>query len=326
MKDFEVLVLDGAYPSSVAMSRDILDAASTFAPAAGAPRPTWGMYSLNGGRVHLRDGISIETAKLPPRRSGLRSVCVIPGLGAEPRTLLARMKEPECVMLARRLAAHVDAGGSVAASCSAVFLLDAAGLLAQRRATTTWWLAATLAQISPACTVDADRMVCADGPIVTAGAAFAHADLLLHLIRDRFGPKLSEAIARYLLLDHRHFQSAYVIPEVLAGGHALVQQLTARIESALPHAPSITQLARELCVSERTLARHVRHATGNSPRSLIQSIRMRRARDLLQNSRMPMEQVAAAVGYADTTALRRLLRRTTGQSPATFRSSRSVAR
>jgi AraC-like DNA-binding protein len=135
MKDFEVL-LDGAYPSSVAMSRDILDAASTLAPAVGAPRPTWGMHSLSGGRVHLRDGISIETAKLPPRRS-------------------------------------------------------------------------------------------------------------------------------------------------------------------------------------------VRHATGNS---LIQSIRMRRARDLLQNSRMPMEQVAAAVGYADTTALRRLLRRTTGQPPATFRSSLSVAR
>ena len=62
MKDFEVLVVDGAYPSSVAMSCDILAAAAQFADKVGAPIPTWGVYSLQGGQVALRDGLGIETA------------------------------------------------------------------------------------------------------------------------------------------------------------------------------------------------------------------------------------------------------------------------
>jgi transcriptional regulator GlxA family with amidase domain len=325
MKDFEVLVIEGAYPSSVAMSRDILDAAAKLAPDVGSPVPTWGLYSLKGGRIPLRDGISVETTPLPPRRQGNRSICVLPGLGADPKVILARMQEPDGVAIARRLAAHVERGGQIAASCSAVFVLHAAGLLAGRRATTTWWLAPTLGQLLPACTVDADRMVCADGPVVTAGAAFAHADLMLHLLRDRFGPRLSEVVARMLLLEHRHAQSAFMVPEVLASGHALVAQLTKRVESSLPHTPAISQLARELCVSERTLARHVRHATGKSTRGLIQSVRLRRARTLLQDSRMTIDQVAAQVGYQDATALRRLMRKVVGATPGRFRASSAVS-
>lgn len=326
MRDFEVLVFRGAYPSSVAMSRDILDAAAQVAAKQGVAIPTWGIYSLEGGRLPLRDGISIQTRRLPARKPGTRSVCVIPGLGADPGALLAQMRTPEGLAIARRLARHVACGGQVAASCSAVFVLHAAGLLAGRRATTTWWLAPALARQSPDCTVDADRMVCADGPVITAGAAFAHADLMLHLLRERFGPALSEAVSRLLLLEHRHSQTPFMVPEVLASGHALVAQLTARLETSLPRVPPISQLARELCVSERTLSRHVRKATGKSTSGLVRSVKLRRARTLLENSRMTIDQIAVAVGYQDATALRRLVRKTTGASPSRFRAAATVSR
>jgi transcriptional regulator GlxA family with amidase domain len=326
MMDFEVFIIDGAYPSSVAMSRDILDAAAHVAARMGIAVPTWGLYSLAGGRVALRDGISVETRPLPPRRQDLRSVCVIPGLGADPDVIGARMALPDGRAVARRLVAHVARGGQIAASCSAVFVLQAAGLLKGRRATTTWWLAPALAGMAPDCMVDAARMVCADGPIVTAGAAFAHADLMLHLLRERCGPALSETVARMLLLEHRQSQSPFVVPEVLASGHALVAQLTARLEKSLPSVPPISQLARELCVSERTLSRHVRRATGKSTSGLVQSVKLRRARTLLENSRMTIEQIAAEVGYRDATALRRLMRRTAGASPRQFRATTTVTR
>ena len=107
MKDFEVLVIDGAYPSSVAMSRDILDAAAALAPRVGIPAPTWGLYSLHGGRVHLRDGISVETRPLPPRRLQTRSVCVVPGLGADPAVIIERMRQADGRAIAR-LRGYVD--------------------------------------------------------------------------------------------------------------------------------------------------------------------------------------------------------------------------
>jgi transcriptional regulator GlxA family with amidase domain len=182
-----------------------------------------------------------------------------------------------------------------------------------------------LARESPACAVDADRMVCADGPVTTAGAAFAHADLMLHLLRARFGPALVDAVSRWLLLEPRHSQAPFIAPEVLASGHSLVKRLTARLEGALPDVPGIAELARELCVSQKTLARHVRKATGKGTGEFVRSLRLRRARALLQDSRMTIDQVAAAVGYQDATALRRLMRQSTGASPSHFRQAATVA-
>ena len=53
--------------------------------------------------------------------------------------------------------------------------------------------------------------------------------------------------------------------------------------------------------------------------ALIRSIRLQRARSLLQHSRMSVEQIAAAVGYRDATALRRLVRKASGTTPVGLR-------
>jgi len=52
----------------------------------------------------------------------------------------------------------------------------------------------------------------------------------------------------------------------------------------------------------------------------VQSVRLNRARMLIERSRLTIEQVAAQVGYEDATALRRLMRKSTGASPSRFRS------
>jgi transcriptional regulator GlxA family with amidase domain len=58
--------------------------------------------------------------------------------------------------------------------------------------------------------------------------------------------------------------------------------------------------------------------------ALIRSIRVHRARSLLRTSRMPVEQVALAVGYRDATALRRLMRQAVGATPGHIRATASV--
>ena len=325
MADFELLLLEGTNPSGVAMTRDILAAAALFAARSGIAVPTWAMRSPAGGRVHLQGGITADTRPLArPRRDRL-PVLLVPGIwvgGAG--ELRARLAGGDCLHAIRHVAAHVDAGGTVAASCSAVFLLQAAGVLAGRPATTTWWLAPELARIAPDVGVEANRILCVDGPVITAGAAFAQSDLMLYLLRARFGARLADGVSRVLLLHERTQQAQFVVPAMLASGDALVTRLTRRVETALPDVPSVPALASELCVSERTLGRHVRRATGMGTSDMIQSIRLHRARSLLQNSRMSIDQIAAAVGYQDATALRRLMRKIGGATPRQFRSSASV--
>ena len=322
MFDFTILLLPGAYASSVALTLDMLSAAQAMAPGAGVAAPRWRVFSADEALLRLSNGLQIEGKPLPARLRADGSVWVVPGLGITSATAVAkRLTQPDASRAARALKAHARAGGSVAASCSAVFLLQAAGLLTERRVTTTWWLASHLQALEPRCTVDADRMVVADGPVITAGAALAHTDLMLALLRKRCGAALADAVSRVLVIDARQAQSPFVVPALLASGNELVGRLTARIESALPNPPSVSTLAEEMCISERTLARRVRAATGRSTLDLVQSVRLSKARMLLETTRLPVEQVAEQVGYGDATALRRLMRKVAGATPRQFRYS-----
>jgi transcriptional regulator GlxA family with amidase domain len=76
-------------------------------------------------------------------------------------------------------------------------------------------------------------------------------------------------------------------------------------------------------MSGRTLSRHVRAATGRSTSTLLQSVRLSKARMLLETSALTVEQVAERVGYVDTTALRRLMRKVMGATPRQFRPAAS---
>ena len=322
MYDFTVLVAAGAYASSVATTLDMLAAAAATAARAGAATPRWRVRSLSEGPTRLSNGFFIDAKTLSTRSRPDHSIWVIPGLATDSVSAVnARLLKPDALHAMRLLKAHARAGGTVAASCSAVFLLQAAGLLRNRKVTTTWWLAPHLQQIESQCVVDANRLVIADGRVWTAGAAFAQTDLMLQMLRSRFGAALADAVSRVLLIDGREAQAPFIVPAMLANGDGFIAQLSRQIEGALPKTPSIADLAEKHRMSERTLARRVRAATGKSPSALIQFVRLKRARMLLETSRMSIDQVAENIGYSDATALRRLMRKTFGATPRQFRAS-----
>jgi transcriptional regulator GlxA family with amidase domain len=271
----------------------------------------------------LSSGLKLATEDMPKRPRADASTWIIPGLGVEnPVALLERLTWADAKIAIDGVKRHSARGGKIAAACSAVFLLQAAGVLRERRVTTSWWLAPELRRIEPHCTVDADHMVCADGPVVTAGAALAQADMMLHLLRTRFGTALADAVGRVLLIDGRQAQAPFAVPAMMANGNALVARLTQHIEAMLPTPPSIAALAEVVGMSQRTLSRHLRAATGHSALALVQRVRLNRARMLIESSRMTIDRVAEQVGYEDATALRRLMRRTAGAAPSRFRTGR----
>jgi transcriptional regulator GlxA family with amidase domain len=72
--------------------------------------------------------------------------------------------------------------------------------------------------------------------------------------------------------------------------------------------------ADEFAMSQRTLSQHVRQATGKSTVPLVRSVRLNRARVLIESSRLTLDRVAEQVDYADATALRRLMCKMEGPS------------
>jgi len=207
MIGIDVLVLDGASASAVGTTIDVVSAANRI-----IGRPTFDLrFVACESRVTLRGGLIAPAQPLVNARP--RDVVVMPGLGAATAAEIADRLDATDVAEAGRWLVRAHArGADVAASCTAVFVLAAAGLLDQRRCVTTWWLGAELAEAAPGARVVIDEMVVRDGPIWTAGSAFAHIDLMLAVMRHLGGAALTDELASRLVVDQRTSQASFLIP------------------------------------------------------------------------------------------------------------------
>jgi transcriptional regulator GlxA family with amidase domain len=328
---FTILILEGAFASSVASTLDMLATSALMAAQFGVQKPTWQLVSPLGGVVELSNGLCITTAKLSKRKRSPtipdKSIWIIPGLGlTSVAAIEQRMMQGDALQAAAAIKEHYRCGGLIAASCSAVFLLALAGILNGKSVTTTWWLAAQLRLAYREIKVDAQQLLIADGNVVTAGAASAHSDLMIFLLERQLGIKIAQSVANVLLIDTRTKQSQYAIPSVLAGADSLVSKISKYIEASLPNIPPLKEIAAAHFLTERTMARRIVAATGLPPSSLIQQVRLAKAKHLLESTRMPVEQVAEQVGYADATALRRMLKKATDSTPRQLRPKTIIER
>ena len=80
-------------------------------------------------------------------------------------------------------------------------------------------------------------------------------------------------------------------------------------------------MAREACLSRRTLIRRFHDETGLPPMHWLLGARIDRARELLEASDAPMETVARLSGLGTPANLRTLFKRHTGVPPSTYRST-----
>jgi transcriptional regulator GlxA family with amidase domain len=212
-----------------------------------------------------------------------------------------------------------EAALPTAASCAGTWLLAQAGVLDSRHATSVWWLGAAFRDRYPDVRLEVDRMVVSDGSIVTAGAAFAHLDLMLHLVARVVDASIAERCARLLVADRREAQSRYVSLAWMAESDPLMRQACRWIDKNLSKLVHVVDLAQALHLTPRTLARRCTQALGVSPWTLVQRRRVEAAVELLRTTTLPFETVASRVGYEDTSALRALIRREFGVSPSELR-------
>jgi transcriptional regulator GlxA family with amidase domain len=72
-------------------------------------------------------------------------------------------------------------------------------------------------------------------------------------------------------------------------------------------------------MSSRNFLRRFRDATGESPRTYVQKLRVTAARQMLEEQHLSVQEVCARVGYDDVAFFRDLFKRYTGETPAGYR-------
>lgn len=322
MKTVWILALDEVMDSSLGITLDLLRAAQAIVAQAASPARF--EYRVLGARAQVLTGCGLklrtdDTFRRAAAGGVLPQWVVVPAMGQYGPELLAHLARPDATQAQQLLRTLHAAQVRIAASCASVFLLAESGVLAQRTATTTWWLSGDFRARYPGITLDERRMLVRDGHLLTAGSAFAQLDLMLALLSDLVGVQVADLCARHLLIDRRPSQARYMMATHARHHEPAVAAAERWIDEHLDEPITVSGLAGVLALSEKSLSRKVQAATGLSPIKLIQRRRLMMATHLIETTKIPIEQVAARVGYRDSTTLRRLMRRELETSPSGLR-------
>lgn len=315
---FHHLVFDGVSDGSLGIGLDMVGAAGALGQPVRQRVLSWDgkpVRSANGRSVCV-DGV-FRSQRL---REG--HVVVIPGITLVTAAQMdAAFSRADICSVAPHLQRAVGRNVTVAASCAGTYVLARAGVLDDRTATTTWWMQGDFAERFPRIRLQVDRMVVCEERVWTAGAAYAHADLMLALLGRRFGDRLAHAVAKTLLLDGRRSQVPYMVGGVSQSADPVVRKLERFVRGNIERQVTVGELAKVAGMSPRTLSRRLQRQLQTTPLRFVQRIRIRRAIRLLEVTTHSIERIAAEVGYADAAAFRRNFRREVGRSPTAHRRS-----
>ncbi|MBO1750886.1 helix-turn-helix domain-containing protein [Actinotalea sp. BY-33] len=216
-------------------------------------------------------------------------------------------------------AAHAR-GAWILSVCSGAFALARAGLLDGRRCTTHWMYSDELAAQYPEVEVDPSVLYVHDGTIITSAGTAAGIDAGLYLVRHELGAAAAAVVARRMVVPpHRDGGQAQYIENPLPceGG-----ELTPVLDWVVAHLDeeiTVPRLARMAQMSERTFARRFRAQTGTTPADWTSRQRVLRAQELLEQTGLPVEEIARRTGFGAAAALRHHFARTLGTSPQAYR-------
>jgi len=218
---------------------------------------------------------------------------------------------------------RIRPGTRVASICTGAFVLAAAGLLDGRRATTHWRSAADLRTLYPAVEVEENVLYTDSGDVLTSAGVAAGIDLCLHMIRRDHGATVANEVARgTIVAPHREGGQAQFIQRPVPESRI---SSTAKARAwALEHLDrplSLRELAACESMSVRTFTRRFREEVGISPVQWITRQRIERARQLLEETDLPVDRIAEDAGFGTAASLRQHLQAALGVSPRAYRAT-----
>jgi transcriptional regulator GlxA family with amidase domain len=227
--------------------------------------------------------------------------------------------DPKVIQWIARRGPEARRYGSI---CTGAFLLAEAGLLDGRRVTTHWETADELARRYPQVIVEPDRIFLRDGSLCTAAGVSAGMDLALALVEEDFGRDLALAVARYMVLflkrpgGQSQF-SAHLLAQ--ATEKSRIRETQEYVLEHLAEDLTVDRLARHARMSTRNFARTFHRETGTTPADFIRAARIDAARRLLEDSSLPLKQLAFESGFGTAGAMRRAFLRSLGVGPQDYR-------
>ena len=217
-----------------------------------------------------------------------------------------------------------DRGAVLCSACSGIFLLAETGLFEGRDATVHFAYARAFADTHPAVPIHPERVLVISGAreeLVSSGASSTWHDMVLHLIARYAGSTAAQDVARLFALQwHHDGLTPYIVFQGKTDhGDADIQRAQAWLTEHFSVANPVEEMIKRSSLAERTFKRRFASATGITPISYVQRLRIEDAKRRLERTEAPVDEISWRVGYEDPAFFRRLFKRTTGLAPGAYR-------
>jgi transcriptional regulator GlxA family with amidase domain len=222
------------------------------------------------------------------------------------------------------LRSTIRPGHRLISICSGALMAGRAGLLDGYNCTTHYSCCEELAVLAPKARVLENRLYVEDGERYSSAGITAGVDLMLHIVGQLTDESCTAAIARYLVVYLRRSGADPQLSPWLEGRNHIHPAVHA-VQDAITRDPAkpwnLSRLARIAGASNRHLSRLFQEHAGMNITDYRNRLRVALARQLLNQTRLDIEQVAERAGFGSTRQLRRAWRRLYGTTPKHERAS-----
>lgn len=244
-------------------------------------------------------------------------ILLIPTIGGSINKVLAQNQAllPQLVRISQ-------SGCDVASNCSGAFLLAKAGLLDGLTATTHWGYATLFTKMFPKVNLAINQMITQSERVYCAGGGVAFHDLCLLLIERYCGRDIANQVAKAHVIDvHRSNQSGFTNMRLLKQHQqAHIIKVQEFVEDHYQRGLTVSELAKLISVTTRTLNRQFQQWVHMRPIEYIQTVRVEQAKRMLESGYKHIQTLALEVGYEDAASFAKLFKKTTGLTPAQYKS------
>ncbi len=199
--------------------------------------------------------------------------------------------------------------------------LAEAGLLNHKPAATHWYFMEAFSRRYPEVELKRQHLITRADNLYCAGSVNAVADLTGHFIERFYGPQIARQVESHFSPEIRrsYRQQGYFEGEANLHHDELMIDAQQWLHEHFAETLNFADVAHQMGMSQRTLNRRFKMATGMSPGRYLQQLRLEQARELLRDSNLPIAEIAIAVGYQDIGYFSTLFREHMAQSPTAYR-------
>ncbi len=275
----------------------------------------WLIVSLDGQPVPASNGLALSPT-VPLADVGRADIVFVCG-GINVREAVS----PGLLAALRRLAEQRLALGAL---CTGGYALARAGLLDRFRATIHWENLSALREEFPRVLIS-DQLFTIDRNRYTCSGGVAPLDLMLNLIESKLGTRIAQRVSEQFILDRiRSDRERQYVPLRAQVGvsHQSLIKVAELMEANIEKTLSLERIAKETGLSRRQIERLFKRHLNCVPKRYYLELRLKRARELLLQTAMPIMDITTACGFQSPPHFSKCYRKQFGHPPSVERQTR----